>query len=191
MAIKPDEVRLLAEAFEGNLVAQRKVFDRWLPLVLAWATRLGGNRIDAEDVTHEVFIVVLTRFETLRDLHAFQGWLYGITVKTVAKYRRRAWLKRWVGAPEREIEDQATSPLADYERAELCQQVQNLLETLPTKQREVLILCDVEERTNREVAELLGIPVGTVASRLRLARKRFGRVAHQRQLEPLAYGGVS
>jgi RNA polymerase sigma-70 factor (ECF subfamily) len=57
--------------------------------------------------------------------------------------------------------------------------VQQVLEQLPEREREVLVLCLLEERSDREVAELLGIPHGTVKSRMRRARARFLEVAHE------------
>jgi len=67
--------------------------------------------------------------------------------------------------------------------------VQELLEHLPAAQREALILCDLEERTAAEAAELVGVSVGTIKSRLRLGRKRFRRLAVQRDLATLLPAG--
>ena len=58
-----------------------------------------------------------------------------------------------------------------------------VLEKLPANQREALVLCVVEERSASEVAELLGVPTGTVKSRLRLARERFRTLAEKRGLD--------
>jgi RNA polymerase sigma-70 factor (ECF subfamily) len=173
-----EESALLTRAIEGDVRAKNQLFDRWLPVVLAWVKAIGGPRIDPEDVTHEVFIVVLTRLETLRSHEAFQAWLYGITRRIIAKHRRRAWIQRWVGAPDDQLPDQGDDPHQRYQQSEVSRRVQEILELLPAKQREVLVLCDFEERSNPEVAELLGVPLGTIASRLRLARARFQKEAH-------------
>ncbi len=63
------------------------------------------------------------------------------------------------------------------ELGETARRVESVLAELPTAQREVLVLCDLEERSSSEVANLLGIAQGTVKSRLRLARRRFRLVA--------------
>jgi RNA polymerase sigma-70 factor (ECF subfamily) len=173
-----DERSLLSRAIDGDVRAKNELFDRWLPVVLAWVKAIGGPRIDPEDVTHEVFIVVLTRLETLQSQAAFQAWLYGITRRIIAKHRRRVWIQRWVGAPDDELPDHGSDPHSRYQQSEVSRRVQEILEAMPAKQREVLVLCDFEERSNPEVAELLGVPLGTVASRLRLARARFQKEAY-------------
>ena len=95
-------------------------------------------------------------------------------------------MKRWVpGAPVESI-DPGPGPSRWSELSETSRQVQAALDHLPEKQREVLVLCDLEERTAFEVAELLAIPPGTVKSRLRLGRERFRRAARTLGLGPTA-----
>ena len=62
----------------------------------------------------------------------------------------------------------------------------DVLDSLPRAQREVLVLCELEEHSGREVAELLSIPLGTVKSRLRAARRAFRVALEQRGARDLA-----
>ena len=143
---------------------------QWLPTVLGWTTRLGGPRIDPEDAAHDVFLVVLRRLPGLSDPAAFRSWLFSISRRVVAAHRRRAWVRRWLpGAPPEERET-APDPLRRAEQSDVATQVWAAIEKLPSHQREVLVLCDLEERADAEVAEMLGVPKGTVKSRLRRAR---------------------
>lgn len=181
---RPDPA--LAHAFvRGEPGARDALLDAWLPIVLQWAARLGGPHIDPEDIAQDVFIVVLRRLADVQDLDAFSGWLFGVTRKTVAAHRRRAWFRRWVPGATPDRASEAPGPEAETLTARRGRQVQALLERLPAAQREVLVLCDVEERTAVEAAELVGVPVGTVRSRLRLGRATFRRLATRADLEPL------
>lgn len=182
----PDLARAFVDAQPGSRDA---LLDAWIPVVLRWAAGLGGPRTDAEDVTQEVFIVVLRRLADIDDVNGFPAWLFGITRKVVAQHRRRAWVRRWVPGASTDTGAVAEGPDVPMERAELGRRVQELLERLPAKQREVLVLCDLEERSASEAAELLGIPSGTVKSRLRLGRERFRRLAHATDL-PLPFANA-
>lgn len=185
MGPPPPTPELLRRAADGDIRAQDEVFDAWLPVVLAWCVRLGGPRVDAEDAAHDVFMVLLQRFDVIEKPDRFGSWLFGVTRRVLRKHRTRAWVRRWAGGEVGEVRDPGRDPHADLDRSETTRRVQGILDELPEKQREVLILCELEGRTAPEVSSLLEIPVGTVASRLRLARKRFELLARQASLEEL------
>lgn len=155
--------------------------------VLAWCLRLGGPHIDAEDTAHEVFIVALRRLPGFRGESSLLTWLYAITRNVVANARRRAALRRFVGL-ETVAERPGPAGLADDELALLRQrrQVQHALERLSARHREVVVLADLEDRTAPEVAEILGVPVGTVYSRQHAARRAFAAALRAEGLAPEA-----
>ena len=164
----------LLAAMAGDDDAMDAVAEEWLPQVYAWCHRLGGPRVDAEDAAHEVLIVMCRRIQRVRTEAQFPAWLFGIARRVVANHRRRAWVRRWVpGASLERVEDRRWSPLRTVDAAQTADAVWATLDALPAVQREVLILIDLEERSGPEVAELVGIPVGTVKSRLRVARRAF------------------
>lgn len=146
--------------------------ERLLPIVVAWCNRLASPGVDVEAAAHEVLMVALRRQGDLRPGAPVEPWAWGITVRVLRAHRRRAWLRRWLPGevPERLSED---SPVSTLEARRTARLVQQVMGALREEQREVLVLCDVEERTRAEVAEILGIPEGTVKSRLRLARQAF------------------
>ena len=164
--------------------AREAIFREWLPVVLRWCGRLGGPHVDPEDAAHDVLITVLTRMHTLRDPAAFPSWVYGITRRTLAWHRRKAWVKRWVPGLDPDVPSSEEAPEGLVASRELRQRVQALLEQLPAELREVLVLCDLEERPDEAVAALLGLPTGTVKSRLRRARQRFALIATEGGLAP-------
>jgi RNA polymerase sigma-70 factor (ECF subfamily) len=142
--------------------------------VLGWVIRLGGPRIDAEDTAHQVFEVALNRLPSFRGESSLRTWLYGVTRRVVANARRRSSLWAWVGLEAWMGADPGPGPedlLHAHAQRKLVQQA---LEALPFAQREVVVLVDIEERPAGEVADMLGIPVGTVYSRVHGARRAFG-----------------
>ncbi len=175
---------LVTAAREGSLDARARLVEAWLPIVLRWCTCLGGPAVDPEDAAHDILLLALTRIDRLRDADAFPAWLFGMTRRVLADRRRSAWVRRWLPGPLAELVDPADGPARRHERDETSARVQEHLDRLPAALREVLVLCDVEERTGDEAAVLLGVPLGTVKSRLRTARARFAQIARADGLGP-------
>ncbi len=176
---------LIASLQAGEPQALDRFYREHASQVLAWVIRLGGHRLDSEDTAHEVFMVALRRIGSFRGESALTTWLYGITRNVVNNARRKAALRRFVGM-EDVPEPVAQTPGADervdqMRRREL---VQVALQRLNARQREVLVLADLEGRSAPEVAEMIGVPVGTVYSRLHHARRAFSKsltaVGHDR-----------
>lgn len=163
------------DALRGGDDALDRLARAWLPHVYAWCHRLGGPGIDAEDAAHETLIVVCRNLRRVKAAEAFPAWLFGVCRKVIANHRRRAWLRRWLPGASTEVAATAWGPDRSAEARRAADVVWKALDALRAEQREVLVLCELEERTAAEVAELLGIPIGTVKSRLRLAREAFRR----------------
>lgn len=163
--------------------------------VVDWVIRLGGPDLCPEEVAQDVFVVALRRFGTFQDDGRPTAWLFGITRRVVANARRKAALRRFVGllpAGHAADEPSAEDLLREHRQRRL---VQELLDTLSSRHREVLVLCDLEERSGPEVAEMLQVSVGTVYSRLHHARARFATAMQARRGEveslALALGPVA
>lgn len=168
----PDDptIRLVREAQTGADGTLDALCHAWLPTVVGWAARMGGPKVDAEDAAHDVFIVVFRRLADVEHAAAFPRWLFSVTRRVVAAHRRRAWVRRWMPGALPERPDPAADPAEHAERADLADRVWAAISALPVHHREVVVLCDIEERPDREAAEILGIPRNTVKSRLRRAR---------------------
>jgi RNA polymerase sigma-70 factor (ECF subfamily) len=170
----------LVDAVErGDADALETLLRVWSPVVLRWCARLGGPGINEEDAASDVFVQVLAKVGSIRDLRAFPAWVFQTTRRVVAMHRRRAWLRRWVPGFVPDTEDPGDGPSVQLERSETTERVRRALSALPADLREVLVLCDMEERPDPQVAELLALPVGTVKSRLRRARRAFGDEARR------------
>ncbi len=162
---------------------------RWMPEVLQWCRRLGGPRVDPDHAAQDVFLVVLRRVGTVTAPGQLPNWLFSVTRRVLAQHRRQAWVRRWLPGTGLSLDHRLGASPADgpdrlVERDETIHAVHAVLDELPVELREVLVLCDMEQRTDPEAAALLGLKVGTAKSRLRRARQRFRELASARGLDP-------
>ena len=139
---------------------------------LAFRVALGvlHNAADAEEVAQEALLRAYRNFHRLRDRERFRSWL--------ARIAWRLALDRWRSSSRRERREQiAGEPRPEQSIEELAAshefqgRLQTAIDELPPKLRQVLVLAAVEGYNIREVSHLLGLPDGTVKSRLHLARK--------------------
>lgn len=171
-----------AEVRAAQPDAMERLFARWMPDVLQWCRRLGGPKVDAEQAAQDVCIVVLRRVHTVERPGQLPSWLFSVTRRVLAQHRRRAWVRRWLPGLSPDGVDPGPSPERGAQQSDHVRVVHEILSELPDELREVLVLCDLEERSDPEAAELLGWKVGTTKSRLRRARALFREHAVQRGL---------
>ena len=142
--------------------------------VLRWVIRLGGPHVHAEDVAQDVFAVALRRLPSFRGDSSERTWLFAITRNVVRNAQRRSALRRFVGLDTIPEPVSPSPPLsAQLDSSRRRRAVQRALSRLKTHQREALVLVDMEGLTAREAGEMLGVPEGTVSSRLHHSRKAF------------------
>jgi RNA polymerase sigma-70 factor, ECF subfamily len=178
-AVSPEET-LLTRLREGEPQALGEVYDLHHEAVRAFAGRLVGDASIAEDLVHEVFVALprlIRRFEGESSLRSF---LTGVVINHARHYvrsasRRRAAVSRMGQEPAR----QSVSPHVSAEQNAFLVVLNRALDRLPLEQRVAFVLCDVEERTSAEAAELVGAPEGTVRTRLHHARKKLRALLEQ------------
>jgi RNA polymerase sigma-70 factor (ECF subfamily) len=145
--------------------------------VARWAARLGGPLVDAEDVVHEVFLVVHDQLAGFRGEAKLSTWLYRITENVVRHRRRRERFRRWLGGSSEEVGGRVASsrptPVEDLERREAESLVYRALDKLNDKQRTLMILFEIEGCSGEDIAELTGMKVNAVWVALHRARARF------------------
>ncbi|HCH62740.1 MAG: hypothetical protein CL927_18785 [Deltaproteobacteria bacterium] len=172
----------------GEPSAIDAVCEDWLPTVLQWCRRLCGPRVDADHATQDVFLVVLRRVHTVERPEQLPSWMFAVTRRVLAQHRRKAWVRRWIPGDVPEVSDPRRSPDTLTERRQLASQVASILEQMPEELRAVLVLCDLEDRTDPEAAAMLGLKIGTAKSRLRRARVRFRELCVRQGLAPTSGG---
>ncbi|MEM1418896.1 MAG: sigma-70 family RNA polymerase sigma factor [Myxococcota bacterium] len=133
---------------------------------------LGVPPADLPDATQEVFLVAHRRRDDF-DGRAPRAWLKAIAVRVARNARRSVHRRREAGAEEAPELVVAATQERNVERLERRARAVALLEGLSDAQREVFVLHEVEQLTMKEVTAMLGIPLQTGYSRLRLARKRL------------------
>lgn len=163
----------------------RAVFEAELGYVCRVLLRFGVHRKDLDDLAQEVFLVVYRRRLDYDPGRPLRPWLCGIAYRVASDWRRRAVHREVLGddALAHASEGARDGPSQAVEERNLMahQLVQRALSTLPFERRVVVVLCDLEGYSAPEAAELLGIPAGTIYSRLHEARRTF--VASVRALE--------
>jgi RNA polymerase sigma-70 factor (ECF subfamily) len=146
-----------------------------------WRTvrRLAGDAGEVEDLVHDTFIVLSRRWPDYDPTRPLRPYLFGIAYRVVLHARRRR--RRELPAADVELADGASSPLEQAEAAAARRLVLAALMALSLEERAVFVLHELEEESAPEVAAAIGIPVNTVYSRLRRARRKFARAATRLQ----------
>jgi len=174
---------LFAAVMDEAPGAMDRLLEAWLPVVVAWCGRFGGPKVNREDAAHDVLIVVLKNWRRVESPAKFRPWLFSVVRNVTSRHRGWAWIRRWVpGEAPPDVADPYSTLRPEY--SDTARWVWEVLDTLPAKQREVVVLCDLEGWTREEVAALLKISSGTVKGRLRLGREKFRRLAHTRGYSP-------
>jgi RNA polymerase sigma factor (sigma-70 family) len=159
------------------------------PMVLGVCRRMLPTSHDAEDAFQATFFVLVRRAGSIMRRERVASWLYGVAVRTAQVARRRNARHR---AVERrlmdEISDAQSEPADD--RDELLPILDEELNRLPHRYRAALLACELEGKSRREAAKQLGIPEGTLSTRLARGRKAL-RERLQRRGVSLGVGPIA
>ncbi|MGV6857370.1 MAG: RNA polymerase sigma factor [bacterium] len=151
---------------------------RMFRMAVAWC----GDRHLADDLTQQAMIKALEKSNQLKDTKAFRGWMYRILSNAWHDHLRSLKPESAIdpemlicdGCPERAFETNLVGEV-----------VRRAIGKLPLAQREVVTLVDLEGFSYREVAEIVGVPTGTVMSRLSRARKKLEVELSRHALQPV------
>jgi RNA polymerase sigma-70 factor (ECF subfamily) len=167
--------RLFSAPFTRTDVAVRgtcvDVFQQEFDYLCRTLRRLGVRTADVEDVAHEVFLVLMRRWDDYDASRALRPWLFGIAFRVVASHRRKS--AREVPHAVVEPEDPRPKPEQKVVSDEARAIVLEALERVPMERRAVLIMHDLDDTSMHEIASALSIPLFTGYSRLRKSRKEF------------------
>ncbi len=173
-----NEVELIRLAQKGDERAFEEIINRYSNRVINLATQIMGSRDEGWDVAQEVFISIwknIKSFDTTRNLYP---WIRRITINTCYEELRRRKRDRETSLddveedePSIDIPDETYLPDDNFSKIELKEVIEKAFETLPEHYRVTLWLRVVENLTYEEIAETLNINIGTVKSRINMARK--------------------
>ncbi len=171
---------LMEMCVEDTELAFKVLVERYKSRILNIITRYIGDRDRAEDLTQEVFMRVFIHRRRYRRSGKFSTWIYTIGVNLAKnEIRRKVRLNKVIPVDTVTETNEAgtlqlkdVGPIADAQTQSknVSQNVRDAIEKLPAKYREVLILRDLQDLSYIEIGEILGIPGGTVRSRINRAR---------------------
>ena len=145
---------------------------------LGFARSVSRSRDDGDDLFQEALLRALDKLPTLREDGAFRGWLYRIIINLHRNRSRRAFWKRLIPLVGNEASDddraRSDETLGSVERARLA------LEKLPADQREAIVLHDIEGWAVGEIADLEGVSMSAIKSRLSRGRERLRDIYERR-----------
>jgi len=152
-------------AVEGDRAALEEVLMAVERRIFTFAWRLSGDREAAEDITQEVLLKIASHLNRYRPGSNLWAWIHRIVVNQVHDYRRGA-RREWP------LEEKANAPGYQPELEQRLSRLQQALGVLTKKEREALILLDVEGYTSREAAAIVGSLAITVRTRAAHARRK-------------------
>ncbi len=166
--IAADRDALAAPASNGSTEASfEAVFEESRRRVLGLCLHLTGNREDAEDAAQETFLAVHKSLSRFRGDCRISTWVYRIAIRAALRVKAKR------AATESLDVEPSSSPADPALEKERASQLRRALSRLTFEHRTVLALFSLDGLSHREIAKTLGIPEGTVWSRLHLARKKL------------------
>jgi RNA polymerase sigma-70 factor (ECF subfamily) len=172
---KFDDLTLIKLALQGQVECFSALMDRHITAVRRRILSMLHNADDADDLLQEVQLRVWRNLSTFRSESAFRTWIIRVAINEVLQsYRREK--RRAICQPLMDMDvlpARSESPHQSIVRAETAEMVRRAVSNLPPKYRQVLILRDLQEFTERETAHSLGLSIPAVKSRLLRARLKL------------------
>ncbi|HHH27558.1 MAG TPA: sigma-70 family RNA polymerase sigma factor [Polyangiaceae bacterium] len=151
----------------------RKIFDDHFSFVWRYLRRMGLSPADADDAAQQVFVVLARKLDRV-EVGKEKAFLCGTAIRVCSEVRRARSRRREVhDADHAEPVDHRLGPESVAERERARALLDSVLSQLDDPLRTVFVLFELEELSTAEIATMVEVPVGTVASRLRRAREQF------------------
>jgi RNA polymerase sigma-70 factor (ECF subfamily) len=185
IAQSEDDTALIERCQAGDHMAWRALFEAHFDFAWRTARRLGLPEADAEDAVQEAFQVAFERLHTF-GWGQFSTWLYRIVANIVSNRLRRHRVREVLAAVLLRPTEDALAPSAEgqVEARLTLRQIEALLRRLPRAKREVFALAEFEGLSHQQIAELTGVKLETVRTRLFYARREFDHLARRLGVKP-------
>lgn len=185
--VSQEDDKLVAEALRSSQEAYRELYRRYQKKIYSLIASMIGSRSDVDDVVQQTFIRAFRSLESFRGQSSFYTWLYRVALNTTTDYRRSQSrkLKRETVELDVEKDDRpviqieapgSEGPEEQLYRKELAEIIRKAMESLSPEHREVLVLREINGLNYAEIAEIVGIELGTVMSRLFYARRKLAEI---------------
>ncbi|MGB8331915.1 MAG: sigma-70 family RNA polymerase sigma factor [Polyangiales bacterium] len=181
-----------------KMAAERALFEAevrpHLDALYSMALRLTRSPVDAEDLVQDTLVRAYRFFDSFEAGTNFKAWLLRIQMNTFVNRYRRASRERQVfegpmatpvgeGVMSRASMRALTDPIGDAQRHLIAAEIQRAFEELSDDARAMVLLADVEELSYKEIADVVGCPIGTVMSRLHRARRQLQLSLHKHAVQ--------
>jgi RNA polymerase sigma-70 factor (ECF subfamily) len=175
-AVPSAEEALVARLREGERAAVEETYLAHHVAVRAFARRLVGDESAAEDIVHDAFLALPRAIRRFRGEGSLRSFVIGVAINVSRRHirsaqRRRAATDRLAASEEHDAH--AADASEELRNKQLATKLWAALDELPIEQRAVFVLCEAEQRTSVEVAQILDIPEGTVRTRLFHAKRKL------------------
>jgi len=172
--LQEDERLLIERAAHGDQSAFSALFHRYREMVYRVAYRLLGNSEDTQDAIQQTFIELYKSLPGYEGKSKFTTWLYRIAVNvSIQLFRKKKLRSRDQPLDPEQMADESFNAESPVERRELHRSIGQALASIQLRKRTVVILHDIENRTMEEISEIIGVPVGTIKSRLFYGREEL------------------
>jgi RNA polymerase sigma-70 factor (ECF subfamily) len=153
-----------------------EIYEKYADFVWRALRRQGVPPDDSADAIQEVFLIVHRTLDSFEGRSLLSTWLFTIC-RSVARDRRLRALRMEIARPDLLVDgvDQRANAAARLEHNDRLSLLETILQRMDGDLREVFVLFEIEDMTGEEISQALSIPLGTVYSRLQLARKAFKR----------------
>ena len=187
------DAQLVAETLAGEAPSFQVLVERYQNRLFGLARHYAKDRSEVEDLVQETFLKAFKKLDTFQQQSSFYTWIYRIATNTILdslKRRGRSPVQAVedpelvsASGPAEGLERKTVRPEARLETDEIASVTREVLAELPEIFRSTLVLRELEGHTYQEIADQLGVSIGTVESRLFRARARFKQRLAQRYPE--------
>jgi RNA polymerase sigma-70 factor (ECF subfamily) len=182
-ASREADVQMVQAVLAGDATAYRGLVEKYQERVYHMVYGMVRNREDARDITQDAFVKAYNKLSTFRTESSFYTWLYRIAMNLAIDFLRKT-KRRGESSFDEQIASKdddgglselhvADSPSKSLERKQLMGSILDALDQLPDDQRQIILLRELEGLSYKEIADVTGVPEGTVMSRLYYARKKL------------------
>lgn len=175
---RAEDTKLVQDTLSGDQNAFQELVERYQSRLFALTRHYTRNAVEIEDIVQDTFLKAFRRLDSFDHRSSFYTWIYRIATNTILDV-----LKRRGRSPVQAVEDpelvgeaspvECPAPSAELEDQEISEITQEVLGHLPEIFRCVLVMREFHDLAYQEIADTLGISIGTVESRLFRARARF------------------
>ncbi len=174
------EQALVTSALAGDQKAYKALFEMYRQAIFHITVKIVRNPDEANDLVQETFIKAFGSLKTYDHNYRFSTWLYKIAANSSIDFLRKRKIDSLSldkpiptkdGDVQMEIPDDTYNPEHDLRNRERTIGIEDAIDSLPEKYREVIVLRHKEDRSYEEIAEMLKVPVGTIKARIFRARE--------------------